>query len=279
MFDEVHSALRRPSAVPFRYDSKIIINLDNFQKLRRLCWDLHAEGERHRLARNTIGAQRSYLDLVKLGLASSRGGTFVELLSGAAFERFGLEGLHQLRGALSCEQRWALIAALRAHDADREPAAEVLARELAWHVRAYGWPVRISFINPFSLTEVAEVAEQIDDVRSARISLLICELALAQYVADHGGPPAQLTELVPQYLPEAPRDPFSGQPRIYRADPPGYVVYSVSGFWAGAGGALPSRGPGRGRSYVPTRSVVTRRQCRPGSPSVPCNLSPVTYPL
>ncbi|HVC99242.1 MAG TPA: hypothetical protein VND64_36595 [Pirellulales bacterium] len=63
--------------------------------------------------------------------------------------------------------------------------------------------------------------------RSATLKLLICELALAQYIADHGGPPKDLADLVPRYLPEVPEDPFSGRPLVYRTEPTGYVLYSV----------------------------------------------------
>jgi len=223
LFDELHAALRRPGAVPFRRDIDSSY-LPNIQSLRQLSRDLLADGDRHRLAGNTIDAQRRYLDLVELGPASSRGGWLVDRMLGTAFERMGIEGLRQLRESLSRDQRRALIDTLQAHEADWEPAADVLARELANLDRIVGWPARVSFLNPFAMIQATE---QADDRRSATLRLLICETALAQYLADHGAPPAQLPELVPEYLSDVPDDPFSGRPLVYRTGPNGYVLYSV----------------------------------------------------
>jgi hypothetical protein len=224
LFDELHTALQRPGTTPFRPESDSYY-VPPFQMLRQLSRDLLAEGDRHRLAGNMIDAQRRYLDLMELGPASSRGGTFVERMIGRTFENMGIEGLRQLRDSLSSDQRGALIVALQAHETDWEPAADVYARELVMTVRMAGSPARISFVNGLSATRA--IIEQGDDRRLAMLRLLTCELALAQYAADHGEPPSQLTGLVPDYLPDVPNDPFSGQPLVYRTEPPGYVLYSV----------------------------------------------------
>jgi hypothetical protein len=54
-------------------------------------------------------------------------------------------------------------------------------------------------------------------------------LAIRLFAVDHGSRPAQLSELVPEYLPAIPDDPFSGtQATIqYRADVRPVVLYSV----------------------------------------------------
>jgi len=236
LFDELHAALRRSCAVPFRRpieDSGSY--LPQLQSLRQLSRDLLADGDRHRLAGNTIEAQRSYLDLVELGLAISRDGLLVDRLVGIAFEGMGIEGLRQLRDALSNDQRRTLIAALQVHEAGWEPSDDVNARELFWLDRMIGWPVRISFANPIDNIPT-QAAEQADSRRSAMLKLLICELALAQYAADHGAPPAQLAELAPNYLPKVPDDPFSELPMVYRTEPAGYVLYSVGQNGADDGG-------------------------------------------
>jgi hypothetical protein len=51
--------------------------------------------------------------------------------------------------------------------------------------------------------------------------------ALAAYRADHGVYPADLTALVPKYLPAIPEDLFSGKPLCYKRQQSGYVLYSV----------------------------------------------------
>jgi hypothetical protein len=51
---------------------------------------------------------------------------------------------------------------------------------------------------------------------------------ICQYQADHGRPPRELADLVPDYLNRVPDDPFSNQPLIYKATPPEYLLYSVN---------------------------------------------------
>lgn len=52
-------------------------------------------------------------------------------------------------------------------------------------------------------------------------------LALAAWRADHGEFPRELSDLVPDYLPELPRDYFSEDAVRYARTPSGYVLYSV----------------------------------------------------
>ncbi len=54
-------------------------------------------------------------------------------------------------------------------------------------------------------------------------------LAMRMYEVDHGRLPATLAELVPDYLPVVPEDPFDAQhgPLRYRAAAPGPLLYSV----------------------------------------------------
>jgi hypothetical protein len=52
--------------------------------------------------------------------------------------------------------------------------------------------------------------------------------ALELHKRAHGAYPAALNELVPEYLPEVPADPFTGGPMLYRRIPEGYVLYSAN---------------------------------------------------
>jgi hypothetical protein len=62
---------------------------------------------------------------------------------------------------------------------------------------------------------------------AANQSMVPALFALAAYRADHGAYPAELTVLVPKYLPAIPEDLFSGGPLRYKREGPGYVLYSV----------------------------------------------------
>ena len=51
-------------------------------------------------------------------------------------------------------------------------------------------------------------------------------IALQLYHAQHGNYPEKLNVLVPDYLDELPKDPFSNQPFVYQKKGTGYVLYS-----------------------------------------------------
>jgi len=223
LFDELHSALGRLGVVSVRYQPNDA-RVDENQTLRPLARALLAEGDRRRLARDVNGARRIYLDLVELGLASSRGGMIIDRHIGMIPLYMGIGGLRQLRDVLSPDQRRAMIPVLQANEAGWEPLADAYARDLAWQHHARGWPARIRFVNPPDTNPLIAYFER---RRLAWFRILVCELALAQYIGEHGGPPENLAGLVTQYLPKVPEDPFSGRPLVYRTEPTGYVLYSV----------------------------------------------------
>ena len=61
----------------------------------------------------------------------------------------------------------------------------------------------------------------------AKILAAKAGLACKIYKNRHGTFPEELSQLVPDILSEAPIDPFSGKPLIYRRTPSGFIVYSV----------------------------------------------------
>jgi hypothetical protein len=70
---------------------------------------------------------------------------------------------------------------------------------------------------------VSMIARNTALVRSARVAV-----AVERFRRDHAGAfPAGAADLVPQYLPSLPIDPFSGQPRRLVPKGSGYKVYSV----------------------------------------------------
>ena len=52
-------------------------------------------------------------------------------------------------------------------------------------------------------------------------------VAAAAYKAKHGKHPEKLAELVPEFLPEVPTDPYDGRPIRLRREEGGVVLYSV----------------------------------------------------
>lgn len=69
------------------------------------------------------------------------------------------------------------------------------------------------------------------------------QMALQRYRGDHGEYPSELSQLVPTYLPEVPRDPFSGSAIVFLRGTTGCVFYSVGPNGIDEGGYGPSSFP------------------------------------
>ncbi|MBD3176857.1 MAG: hypothetical protein GF320_16885 [Armatimonadia bacterium] len=61
----------------------------------------------------------------------------------------------------------------------------------------------------------------------AQVASLAVLCGLRLYAMDHGEMPESLDALVPDYLPEMPLDPFTGEPLIYHPPAEGLALYSV----------------------------------------------------
>jgi hypothetical protein len=66
-----------------------------------------------------------------------------------------------------------------------------------------------------------------DATGHASLRLARTALAVERFRAARGTLPAQLTELVPDFLPGLPADPFTGEPLQFKRTDPGYLLYSV----------------------------------------------------
>jgi hypothetical protein len=62
----------------------------------------------------------------------------------------------------------------------------------------------------------------------ARARVSIAAVAVARYRHDHAGNlPSSLEQLIPDYLPAVPIDPYNGAALAYRQDASGFKIYSV----------------------------------------------------
>jgi hypothetical protein len=72
-----------------------------------------------------------------------------------------------------------------------------------------------------------ERVAQLDARRQAHLDMARTALAIERWRLATSDLPAELEQLVPQYLDAAPIDPFDGRPIRYRRTEAGYVLYSV----------------------------------------------------
>ena len=97
-------------------------------------------------------------------------------------------------------------------------------------------------------------------------------LAVQAYEAEHGAPPERLNQLVPEYLPRVPNDPFDGKPFRYLPGsvpglpPKAWAVYSIGQDFSDGGGKAQSVGsPRNGRTTNP--DLVWPSQDYPKAPA------------
>jgi hypothetical protein len=121
-----------------------------------------------------------------------------------------------------------VLAALRR---GREDEAQAEAEALQIAFRARSLPVRL-LDRPAawaSLEEYAALRPLLEEARASRTTLESCRLVLALRLHRdrHGGWPERLEALVPAWLAEVPRDPYTGGPFAYVREGSGWLVQAA----------------------------------------------------
>ncbi len=112
---------------------------------------------------------------------------------------------------------------------------DVLYREHVFMQRSMGWFSHLAeYITritnrPSDGWNVDTSVREAYDRTLAIERLLMLKIAIRAYQLDHGRLPSQLTQLVPDYIPALPIDPFdpSGQPPRFQNKGDDYLLYSV----------------------------------------------------
>jgi hypothetical protein len=230
-FHTARVGLARDCCMPPVYSTaQIGDSLDHVMALRDLALAFRAEGKLAELQGRPSDAAKSYLDAIQLGRETARGSRALHWTISHAFEGIGMDPLIGLRGKLTSEQCRELIDTLQTMNANREPVESVAARDQLFERIGFVWYEQLmetlSTITG-SKRDLQSSLQEIAEQHEAKLRLLTCGLALRAYCAENGNPPEKLADLVPEYLTEVPRDPYSGKPLVYRRDAKGYVLYSV----------------------------------------------------
>ncbi len=223
---QVRIGLSRECRVPL---DLALTNSANLPKLRPLALLLTAEGRLAEVEHRPADAVRSYVDAIRLGNETGRGGFLIHRLVGIAQETIGYNPLVKFLPALDCEQMRPLIADLEAVDANGVTWEDVQQSE-----RLFVRHALQQTFNPIRHVEswlqnrqTLKTAKAQHNFTVARRRLVLTELALRCYQAEQGHPPEQSEQLVPKYLKRVSTDPFSGQSLIYRAQGTNWLLYSV----------------------------------------------------
>jgi hypothetical protein len=164
---------------------------------------------------------------IRLGLMLRRGGAIIEFLIGTAIHGFAFQPLVKMRAEVSPDQARRIIATLQEALDEQEDLEAIKYRDRALAERAYGWAGRLSSIlDAAGLRSAPNLVEpQLRTIVTTR--LLQTDLAIRLFQHDNNHLPQRLDDLVPNYLPAMPLDPYSQQPLIYKPTGNAFVLYSV----------------------------------------------------
>ncbi len=227
--DLARQGLSRKSRVPLTYTQADLARPpDSLRELARL---FAIEGKLAEREGRIDDALLSYHDLLRLGSAVSRGGLLGDSSMGWAAQGMAINAIHALHRQLSPDtcRRW--ISMLQQFESEREPVEEIEYRESLWWEHAHGVNLRMieSTFQTLGkdLSLRPQVGEDFGRYHQAGMSLLIGELALHVFRAEHGREADRLEELVPGVLPTVPLDPFTTRPLVYRSTEDGPLLYSL----------------------------------------------------
>jgi len=205
----LRAGLERECRVPVVYSENYLKK--HFLELPRpkvLANALVAEGRVAELDQRTNDAARCYLDAIRLGHESARGGMQIDHLVGMASEAMGSLKLTKIVPALNAKECRAAIATLESIENKRESPGETLRIERAF-ARSEGMKPRISsMITHKSLDPLKKFHETYLlplNGEIARQAQLRVDLARRAYELENANPPADLHVLVPTYLKALPQ--------------------------------------------------------------------------
>jgi hypothetical protein len=212
-------SLSNECRVPIQF-SLSYFNKQHFSELsglKRLAQTFAAEGRLAEMENRPGDAVKSYLDAIHLGNESARGGVIIDQLVGTAIEAIGTSYLQKHVDQLDAKSCRETVAALETLDAQRQSWNEVMQQENVWSRRTFtSLRYRIHWSQLAKMTEKTfQKAEQRFNKQVAQTRQLLIDLASRAYELDKGHRPANLADLVPDYLKAIPQDPLTGTNMVY----------------------------------------------------------------
>lgn len=233
-----HETLQLPCRVPLTYtlgkNFVVDFTIEHLGDMHALAYALFATAEGKRIDGEFDEAIDYSLDCLLLGKQIQHGGLGLDWTVGFTIDQLGREPLCRMHNNLSAQQCRRVITALLEIEKDRELLADAMRRDKAMERCTDGWQI------DFYYAAKMLVGEHEDDYYETRLReignrhvvltrLLMVELAIRAYRLEHRALPINLDNLVSEYLPGEPRDPFAEgeKPLIYRLADEGYLLYSV----------------------------------------------------
>jgi hypothetical protein len=212
----LRSGLARECRVPIDFSSNYFSlhgpELSSNKSLGRI---LAAEGRLAELENHFGDAARSYVEAIRFGQESARGGFLIDKLVGIALESIGLTPLEKLSQSLDAKQCRQTIQALETIEAKEEPLQEVFKKE-AGLVDHASFTQRLAAIVAFkSVQSIQQKCQQKVNAAKKRTGLLMLDLATRAFELENGKRPQNPAALIPAYLKSIPQDPDTGTNLVY----------------------------------------------------------------
>jgi hypothetical protein len=207
------SSLQEDCAVPLQFSENYMSrHLPELANFKRLAQAFVVEGRLAEMENRPGDAVKSYLDVIRLGHKSSRGGVLIDQLVGTAIEAMGVSNLQKLTDQLDAKTCRETAATLETLDAQRQTRTEVMQQERAWSRRAYPgikykW---VKLVMSSSLNKAYRAGERKFNKQQLMTRQLLVDLAARAFELENGHRPASVTNLAPDYLKAIPKDPVSG---------------------------------------------------------------------
>ena len=183
--------------------------LDVDASLKRVGLALCAEGRLAELEGRTNDAVRAYLDCIRYGNESGRGGVIIDRLVGVACEALAAFPLQLMSGSLDAAESRQVAQTLESIDARAEPLADTLAQEDAWsrtHYSGFRDQFARIFMRKQMKQSIDRAAAKVQTITLQRRRMMVAFAARA-YELEKGNPAQNIAELVPMYLKAVPKDP------------------------------------------------------------------------
>jgi len=191
----------RTCQVSLDYSATSGNHLGELAACKRLAFVFIAEGRLAEMENRIADAAESYLDVIRLGHESARGGVMIDFMDGVTIERLGLTGLARLAAKLDAKCCREMSLALGAIDLRSESPEAMLQQEKEWARRTYGLSGQITRLLNYRTMRQSEqkLAGRMKAQQDQRRSLAV-KLAARAYELETSHLPERLDQLVPNYL-------------------------------------------------------------------------------
>ncbi len=216
----MNSAALQTARTGLTHQSRVILDyipesqqhIQDLSSLKGLAHAFRAEAQLALLNSRTNDAAISYVDGVRVGVHSARGGTVIDVLVGLAIENLSARTLPDFVESLDAATARKVAQALEQVENERESLATILENERRWSRRTFGY--RGQVIRVFTRKQTQKTESMLSSKLNPHRTLLrqiMLQSAARAFALEKGRELQSTRELVPDYLASVPRDAVSGQ--------------------------------------------------------------------